>query len=424
MPYTRYLGFVFLALLLAPLLVSPINASEPRPCSVNDEIIVGEKVEYRPCPKFTYSPKSPTAADTVEFDATPSYQPADGHLEEYFWYFGESGGADDSGVEAETSFKEPGNHTVGLTVVNNRGGRTYYERAIQVANTAPNAEFSYSPEPMIGQEIEFDASDSTDLEGDITEYRWDLGNGTTATGIRTIHEYDEYGEYEIMLTVTDGEYIDNVSRTVVVDNVPPIPEINFEQISEELTVEDEITVNAYNSYDPDDDSIGSFSWDFGDGTLKQGYVVNHSYSAPGTYNITLEVDDGMDSAQKSEEIRVINRPPTANFTYSPQEDLTVGGNITFDASGSRDPDDNIKELRWEFGNGETAKGEVVEHTYKELGTYEVTLTIDDGRNTDERTMTVTVGPGGESANGFGVIIALMSLLITSVLVGGFRSDSE
>lgn len=419
-----HMRLILLILFLITSLATPANASEPAPCSINEESSVGEEIEYKPCPQFTYSPKSPTAADTVQFDATSSYQPADGSLNEYFWYFGESGGADETGVTTQTSFNEPGNHTVGLTVVNNRGQRTYYERTIQVVNTPPTAEFSYSPEPMIEQEIEFDASDSTDIEGSITEYRWDLGDGTTATGIRTIHEYDEYGEYDVVLTVSDGEYIDNISRTVVVDNVPPVPEINFKQIPDELTVDDEIAVNATGSHDPDGDGIESFLWRFGDGNRKQGYVANHSYSAPGMYNITLEVDDGMDSAQKAEEIRVINRPPVANLTYSPQEDLTVGGNITFDASGSRDPDNNIKELHWEFGNGETAQGEVVEHSYEELGTYEVTLTVDDGRSTDEETTTVTVGPGGESANGFGVFIALLSVLMTSVLIGRFSYYSD
>ena len=48
------------------------------------------------------------------------------------------------------------------------------------------------------------------------------------------------------------------------------------------------------SYDPDDDIV-SYEWDFGDDTGGSGETPNHSYSAIGTYTVTLTVtdDDGL-----------------------------------------------------------------------------------------------------------------------------------
>ncbi|EMA46581.1 PKD domain-containing protein [Halobiforma nitratireducens] len=66
----------------------------------------------------------------------------------------------------------------------------------------------------VGDEIEFDASDS---DGDIDDYAWDLGDGTDASGEAVTHSYDETGEYAVELTVTDtdGE-TDTDSTTVTV----------------------------------------------------------------------------------------------------------------------------------------------------------------------------------------------------------------
>jgi len=51
------------------------------------------------------------------------------------------------------------------------------------------------------------------------------------------------------------------------------------------------TVDAGASFDPDDTSIASYQWVFGDGTTATGVSAAHSYAAAGTYTITLTVTD-------------------------------------------------------------------------------------------------------------------------------------
>ncbi len=67
-----------------------------------------------------------------------------------------------------------------------------------------------------------------------------------------------------------------------------------------------------------------------------------------------------------------NIPPSASFTYT-----VNGDNVTFDASGSTDPDGSITGFKWDFGDGLTANGETTTHTYTEKVSFPVSLTIID-----------------------------------------------
>ena len=86
-------------------------------------------------------------------------------------------------------------------------------------------------------------------------------------------------------------------------------------------------------------------------------------------------------------------PPVASFTAEVDElDLSV------DASGSTDPDEDIASYEWDWGDGSTGSGVTAEHTYAAAGVYTVTLTVTDDQglqDTFERDVEVSV-PGGFS----------------------------
>jgi PKD repeat protein len=74
-----------------------------------------------------------------------------------------------------------------------------------------------------------------------------------------------------------------------------------------------------------------------------------------------------------------NRAPVASIGYSPQFP-NKRTPISFWATGSTDPDgDEIVNHRWDFGDGTTAVGAVVSHTYPDASNYTVTLVVSDGK---------------------------------------------
>lgn len=70
-----------------------------------------------------------------------------------------------------------------------------------------------------------------------------------------------------------------------------------------------------------------------------------------------------------------NTPPIANA--GPDQSADTNVELTFDGSGSSDPDGTIITWAWDFGDTNTGSGEIVTHSYTAGGTYTVTLTVTD-----------------------------------------------
>ncbi|MBI2607553.1 MAG: S8 family serine peptidase [Candidatus Doudnabacteria bacterium] len=71
-------------------------------------------------------------------------------------------------------------------------------------NKKPVAKFNSQSEGLIGEAINFDASASTDEDGSITNFAWDFGDGSSASGAKISHSYSKSGTYLATLTVTDN----------------------------------------------------------------------------------------------------------------------------------------------------------------------------------------------------------------------------
>ncbi|MCV9387256.1 carbohydrate-binding protein [Reichenbachiella ulvae] len=89
------------------------------------------------------------------------------------------------------------------------------------SNTAPTASFIASP--TSGQaplQVQFDASASSDPEGDALTYSWNFGDGATGSGVAVSHTYSTAGNYIATLTVSDGALSDNATAAIAVSEAP------------------------------------------------------------------------------------------------------------------------------------------------------------------------------------------------------------
>jgi subtilisin family serine protease len=140
-----------------------------------------------------------------------------------------------------------------------------------------------------------------------------------------------------------------------------------------------VAFNGAGSSDPDGDPL-TYQWSFGDGSTGSGVSPTHAYASGGVFTVTLTVNDGKggtDSDTTTATIEATNQLPVANA--GPDKTVPLGSAVTLDGSGSSDPDGAIASFQWSFGDGSTATGATVSHTYAAAGVYTATLTVTDNK---------------------------------------------
>jgi PKD repeat protein len=159
---------------------------------------------------------------------------------------------------------------------------------------------------------------------------------------------------------------------ITVNNVAPIADADVSQ----NIVDEGTPVDFFGSQiDPGADTF-TYVWTFGDGGTSNEQNPTHPYADNGVYTVTLTVTDddggiGVDTLS----ILVNNVPPLATATVD-QNPANEGVDLTFTGDGT-DPGADTLSYHWEFGDGESADGQVVTHPYMDNGCYVATLQVTD-----------------------------------------------
>jgi PKD repeat protein len=267
--------------------------------------LLTKMVDQIPVAVIDASPQQGPAPLTVTFDAHYSHD--DGTIVDYYWSFGDPQDAvPASGVTATHTYTHPGTYLVKLTVTDDGGGMNSEEIAIMVTNPPPVASFSMTDDaPAIGDEVTFNASGSYDANGEIMTYTWDLGDGTTATGIEVTHTYAEEGYVVVTLTVTDDEGETASARHALTVQAqksggcsggscggPDIPLAVITGLPSCAGGEVGVPINFDGSASRAADGvIVEYDWDFGDGETGSGMRISHTYQRTGRFVVTLTVTD-------------------------------------------------------------------------------------------------------------------------------------
>ena len=265
-----------------------------------------------------------------------------------------------------------------------------------VPNQAPTASFTATPTSGITPlTVSFNASSSSDSDGNIINYAWDFGDGSNDSGITTIHTYENSGDYTVQLIITDNNSATNSTTNNITvteaPNQPPTASFTANPTSGIAPLE--VAFDASNSSDSDG-SIISYAWDFKDGSTGSGQTITHTFSSIGNYDVELTVTDNEGATDSTTKTITVTEPtnqsPIASFTASPTSGV-VPLEVSFNASNTSDSDGSIINYQWDFKDGNTGNGKIVNHTFSSIGSYNVKLTVTDNEGaTDSTTKTITV----------------------------------
>ncbi|MEM2899676.1 MAG: PKD domain-containing protein, partial [Thermoplasmata archaeon] len=177
-----------------------------------------------PVPTLQTSVESALTYTEITMSASGSTDP-DGYIVKYTWMFGD--GTVGVGETVTHQYKKKGVYTITVTATDNNGMSMAVPKSIRIDNRAPTASFVYSPSENIMslEPVFFYANDSSDMDGVISSYSWDIGIGNKMAGKIVSYSFPEPGSYEIRLTVIDdnGDST-SILKTISVGNRAPVPD--------------------------------------------------------------------------------------------------------------------------------------------------------------------------------------------------------
>ncbi len=199
-----------------------------------------------------------------------------------------------------------------------------------------------------GAQVTFDGRASTDPDGAIARYEWDLNyNGRdfviNATGPTASTQYpDGPAAIVVALRVTDDKGASHLATTLVtVNNIAPTVQAGGPYTGPV----DRLITMAGAAIDPGSvDQTGLlYRWDFGDGQQGNGPIVSHSYAQTGVYTVTLTVTDkdgAQGQATTTAQVTAADSStatPTPTATATPTETATATATPTETATATATP---------------------------------------------------------------------------------------
>gem|GEM_PF-6609989 len=288
------------------------------------------------------------------------------HSFSYTWDFGDSSAVSHS-VAPSHSYASVGTYKVTVTVVDGAASSTYDQFVTVYPN--PGAAFNVVPGTVNGNAYTF-VSNSVVSSGYIATYSWTFGDGTGDTLSNPSKIYSAIGSYHVGLTITTDNGCTASTSSVL--NVV-------------LTGSNAFTVNhstacfngnSFTFTNTLGNSNGaSYRWNFGDSTFSNSYSPSHSYSAPGSYIVVLQVTIDTTVSYFSKTVTVYPKP---SVSYSVIAGTGNGHSYTFNNTSSIAT--GSVSYAWNFGDGTVDSTTSPTHTFAAIGIYHVKLkaTSDNG----------------------------------------------
>jgi PKD repeat protein len=168
----------------------------------------------------------------ADFSAAGSTDP-DGDRLTYRWDFGD--GESGEGAKVSHRYRLGGRYTATLTV--DDGSRSSCSTGTATVpvhlNRSPVVRVTPEEVGCPGERLTFDASASTDPDGDALTYRWDFGDGTTGSGEKAEHAYAQPGDYDVEVAADDGSGMSCgvvTAQTAADVNAQPVARIRIQEV--------------------------------------------------------------------------------------------------------------------------------------------------------------------------------------------------
>jgi PKD repeat protein len=256
--------------------------------------------EPAPVAEFSGTPTSGNAPLLVNFSDLST-----GSVTSWSWSFGDT--TTSTAQNPTHTYTSPGTYTV-ILVVTGPGGTDAETKFgyVVVSEPAPAAEFSGTP---LSGTAPLNVAFSDLSTGSVTSWMWGFGDTTTSTAQNPNHIYTSPGTYTVSLTATGPGGSDGETKVAYVVVSEPAPVADFSGTP--LSGIESLSVNFTDL--SSGGLVTSWAWTFGDTTTSTAQNPSHTYTAPGTYTVSLTATGpgGSDIETKVDYVTITPDPFTA-----------------------------------------------------------------------------------------------------------------
>ena len=283
----------------------------------------------------------------------------------YSWNFGDGNNSVEE--EPEHTFFGPNTFEVVLTANNPNTCNESHTDTLEISVGAIQdiiAEFEINQTDC---EL-FTVEGTNNSTGENVTYEWNMGDGTLLNEESIEYNYEQLGNYNVTLTVSD-ELCDITDQLT-------LPLEIVEEVIAVIEEPDQLGCAPFStSFSNASVGASSFTWDFGDDSPTQdGENVEHDFSDPGIYTVTLAVE-GDGGCTGTDEITLeveIIAPPV----LTPGFEMTqIGDCNALEVEFTNTSEGPVDNYQWDLGDGNQSIAENLSHNYFGNGTYEITLTV-------------------------------------------------
>jgi PKD repeat protein len=334
---------------------------------------------------ISVSTVNPSVGDVIQFN--DGSIPGSAPIKQRVWRFGD--GAVSTLQNPTHTYQQAGTFNVELTVISDHGSDTATV-PLNLDFTAPTPDFealetnpsTCSDSVTCPEAVQF-VDRSNPGSGTIRQWLWNFGDGTTSSEQNPKHGYNQVGTFTVSLTVTTTAPRNNVATVVkknlIVSVNPPRPDFALSTASVFTTTQ----VQFSNRTRIGTETPVTYKWDF-DGltsTITDTSTLEnpvYQYSSAGSFNPTLTASSATRSEVTSKPV-IVDAPTTADLLAAPRTPTTstlvqFTDKSTYGAKGTGGTV-TAESYRWDFGDGQISTLRNPTHTYTNVGTYPVSLTI-------------------------------------------------
>jgi PKD repeat protein len=280
------------------------------------------RVVGNPVAAFSFAPTVPNVDGSVAFDGRASDDPG-GAIASYSWSFGD--GTTAGGAQPSHAYATSGDKAVTLTVTAALDGRTDSVTRTVHVNVPPRASFVFAGvsapsgqdpfTPVLGQQVAFSAQGSSDGDGRVVSWAWDLGAGTfgaPATVPWLLTTFAVAGPRTVRVRVTDDGGATATAQAAFRVNTRPVAGFDVAPSAPSTGATVALTSTASDADGAAD--LASTSWDlngdgvFGDAT---GSTAQAVFLTAGTYRVGERVADKGGAAAVATRDVVVTGPPAS-----------------------------------------------------------------------------------------------------------------